>query len=169
MCSSDLKAMWRRVFRPRTLIYGAVLLAIAGAAVGSLAMRNPLKVDVIRDRGSLAREAAPGVIENVYRLQVMNTDEKPRQFTIAAAGLPGLKVVGVEQPIALDAAETRPIAVRLQAVLEGQTERGATDKQEHDQHHDELAPGTHKIEFIVQAIDDDKVIRHEQSSFIIPR
>ncbi|TMG82176.1 MAG: cytochrome c oxidase accessory protein CcoG, partial [Betaproteobacteria bacterium] len=148
----DTKAMWRRVFRPRTLIYGAVLLAIAGAAVGSLAMRNPLKVDVIRDRGSLAREAAPGVIENVYRVQLMNTDEKPRQFTIAAAGLPGLKVVGVEQPIALDAAETRPIAVRLQAVLEGQTERGANDKQEHDQHHDELAPGTHKIEFIVQAI-----------------
>jgi cytochrome c oxidase accessory protein FixG len=164
----DAKAMWRRVFRPRTLIYGAVLLAIAGAAVGSLAMRNPLKVDVIRDRGSLAREAAPGVIENVYRLQVMNTDEKPRQFTIQAAGLPGLKVVGIEQPIALDAAETRPIAVRVQADLEGQTERGANDKQEHDQR-DALSPGMHKIEFIVQAIDDDKVVRHEQSSFIIPR
>ena len=164
----DTKAMWRRVFRPRTLIYGAVLLAITGAAVGSLAMRNPLKVDVIRDRGSLAREAAPGVIENVYRVQLMNTDEKPRQFTIQAAGLPGLKVVGVEQPIALDAAETRPIAVRLQATLEGQTERGVNDKQEHDQR-GALSPGMHKIEFIVQASDDDKVVRHEQSSFIIPR
>jgi cytochrome c oxidase accessory protein FixG len=165
----DTKAMWRRVFRPRTLIYGAVLLAITGAAVGSLAMRNPLKVDVIRDRGSLAREAAPGVIENVYRVQLMNTDEKPRQFTIRASGLPGLKVVGVEQPIALDAAETRPIAVRLQAALEGQTERGADGGQEHDQHDALGLPGSHKIEFIVQAIDDDKVVRHEQSSFIIPR
>ena len=164
----DTKAMWRRVFRPRTLIYGAVLLAIAGAAVGSLAMRNPLKVDVIRDRGSLTREVAPGVIENVYRVQLMNTDEKPRQLTIRAAGLPGLKVVGVEQPIALDAAETRPIAVRLQAALEGQTESGADGGQVHDQR-DALGPGSHKIEFIVQAIDDDKVVRHEQSSFIIPR
>jgi cytochrome c oxidase accessory protein FixG len=164
----DAKAMWRRVFRPRTLIYGAVLLAIAGAAVGSLAMRNPLKVDVIRDRGSLAREVAPGVIENVYRVQVMNTDEKPRQFTIRVGGLPGLKVVGIEQPIALDAAETRPIAVRLQAALEGEAERGASGSREHDQR-DELGPGMHKIEFIVQAIDDDKVVRHEQSSFIIPR
>jgi len=166
----DAKAMWQRVFRPRTLIYGTVLLAIAGAAVGSLALRNPLKVDVIRDRGSLAREAAPGVIENVYRVQLMNTDEKPRQFTIRAAGLPGLKVVGVEQPIALDASETRPIAVRLQAALEGQEERETQGKREHDEHeeHDSLRPGTHKIEFIVQAIDDDKVVRHEKSSFIIP-
>ena len=97
----------------------------------------------------------------------MNTDEKPRQFTIRAGGLPGLKVVGVEQPIALDASETRPIAVRLQAALEGQEERETHGKREHDEH-DSLRPGTHKIEFIVQAIDDDKVVRHEKSSFIIP-
>src|SRR4030095_9409033 len=45
----DTKAMWRRVFRPRTLAYAAVLLTLIAAAVGSLAMRNPLKVDVIRD------------------------------------------------------------------------------------------------------------------------
>src|SRR6266496_3000023 len=95
----DTKAMWQRVFRARTLIYGAVLLAIAGAAVGSLALRNPLKVDVIRDRGSLAREAAPGVIENVYRVQLMNTDEKARELAIRAEGLPGLRVAGVEQQI----------------------------------------------------------------------
>jgi cytochrome c oxidase accessory protein FixG len=151
----DTKAMWRRVFRPRTLAYAAVLLTLIAAAVGSLAMRNPLKVDVIRDRGALAREAAPGVIENVYRVQLMNTDEKPRQFTVRAEGLPGLKVVGVEQPIAVGAAETRPIALRLQASLGGQA--------------DVLNPGTHKVELIVQAVDDDKVVRHEKSSFIVPR
>ena len=68
--------MWKRVFRPRTLVYTALLLAIIAAAADvSLYLRNPLKVDVIRDRGALAREAAPGMIENVYRLQIMNTDE----------------------------------------------------------------------------------------------
>jgi cytochrome c oxidase accessory protein FixG len=149
----DAQAMWRRVFRPRTLIYAAVLLAIVSAAAGSLAMRNPLKVDVIRDRGALAREAAPGVIENVYRLQLMNTDEEPRRFTIRAEGLPGLKVVGIEQPVAMGAAETRLVALRLRAALESP----------------ELQPGTHKIEFIIQAVGDEKVARHEKSSFIIPR
>ena len=59
----------------------------------------PLKVDVLRDRGALAREAAAGVIENVYRLQVMNTDETPRRYTIRAEGVPGLSVQGMQQPV----------------------------------------------------------------------
>jgi len=113
-------------------------------------MRNPLKVDIIRDRGALAREAAPGWVENVYRLQLMNTDEKPRQYSISVSGLPGLKVVGVEQPLEVGPAATRLLPLRLQAPVEGE-------------------PGTHRIEFLVQAIDDDKVARHEPSSFIIPR
>jgi cytochrome c oxidase accessory protein FixG len=167
----DTKAMWRRVFRPRTLAYAAVLLAIVGVTVGSLAMKNPLKVDVIRDRGALAREAAPGVIENVYRVQLMNTDETPRRFTIRAEGMPGLKVVGVDQPVAVAAAQTRLLALRLQVTLEGEGKdsTGATD--EHPQHDERglLDPGTHKIEFIIQAVDDNQVIRHEQSSFIVPR
>ncbi len=167
----DTQAMWRRVFRPRMLIYAAVLLAIVSVAAGSLAMRNPLKVDVIRDRGALAREAAPGVIENVYRLQLMNTDEQSRQFTIHAEGLPGLKVAGVEQPIAMGAGETRLIAVRLQAALDSPAQRQAEQEQDQDERkrREELEPGTHRIEFIVQAVGDEKVARHEKSSFIIPR
>ena len=173
----DRRAIWRRVFRPRTLIYLSILFAIAAATIASLALRNPLRVDVIRDRGALAREAAPGVIENVYRLQIMNTDEKPRRFTIAAEGMPGLRVVGVEQPVALGGAQTRLLPVRLLAPVEAQA-RGEHDE-EHDRHegrgggqereHEEMKPGPHKIEFIVQAVDDDKVVRHEKSSFIVPR
>ena len=151
----DGRTMWRRVFRPRTLVYLSVLLGVAAAAFGSLAMRNPLKVDVIRDRGALAREAAPGLIENVYRLQIMNTDEQPRTFTIAASGLPSLRVVGVEQPVAVGAAEARLLPLRVQAPVEGEASG--------------IQPGPHKIEFIVRAVDDEKVVRHEQSSFIIPR
>ena len=95
------KQMWKRMLRPRTMIYSALLAVIIVATVVSLAMRNPLKVDVIRDRGALAREAAPGIIENVYRVQIMNTDEAMRSFTIAAEGLPDLRLAGVEQPIAV--------------------------------------------------------------------
>jgi cytochrome c oxidase accessory protein FixG len=153
----DRSAMWRRVFRPRTLVYGAALLAVAAVAAGSLAMRNPLKVDVIRDRGALAREAAPGIVENVYRVLLMNTDETPRQFTIRAEGLPGLEVAGVEQPIAVGAEQTRLVPLRLQVAVDGSADGRA------------IAPGTHRIELTVQAIGDDKVVHHEKSSFIIPR
>jgi cytochrome c oxidase accessory protein FixG len=153
----DTHAIWRRVFRPRTLLYGAILLALVAVAVGSLAMKNPLKVDILRDRGALAREAAPGLIENVYRIQLMNTDETARRFSIAAAGLPGLAVVGVEQPVAVDPASTKLVTLRLQLPVQADAGRDA------------LSPGSHAIEFVVQAEGDSKVIRHEKSSFLIPR
>jgi len=147
----DTSQMWKRVLRPRTMVYAAILLAMVAAAVGSLAMRNPLKVDVIRDRGALAREAAPGVIENVYRLQIMNTDETARQFTIQAEGVQGIRVVGIEQPIVLGGAETRLLPLRLQAPAEA------------------APPGTYKIELTVRALNDESVQTHEKSSFILPR
>jgi cytochrome c oxidase accessory protein FixG len=147
---------WRRALRPRTIAYSVVLLAIVGVAAWSIATRIPLRVDVIRDRGALARETVPGQIENVYRVQIMNTDEKSRRYTLSARGLSGLDVAGVAQPVELDPVSTRLVAVRLAAPLE--PPGGAPP-----------GPGTHRVEIIVQAIDDPHVIRHEQSTFIIPR
>jgi polyferredoxin len=53
-------------------VLGLIVLA-TGAA---LYLRTPLKLDVIRDRGSMGREVEDGMIENVYRLQIMNTSEQ---------------------------------------------------------------------------------------------
>src|SRR5437763_6807227 len=69
-----------RTLRLRTIVYATILLAIAAAFVTSLVLHQPLKVDVLRDRGVLAREVSPGVIENVYRLQIMNTDEAVHRY-----------------------------------------------------------------------------------------
>ena len=152
----DSKTMWRRVFRFRTILYTAVLILIASAAAFSLATRNPLKVDILRDRGALAREAAPGVIENVYRIQIMNTDETARKFTLRAQGFPGLEVVGVDQPIALGPAQSRVLPVRLQAPVPDNAASSAKAE-------------PHPIQFIVEAVGDDKVVRHEKSTFIVPK
>jgi polyferredoxin len=121
------------------------------AAGFSLAVKNPLKVDVARDRGALAREASPGVIENVYRVQIMNTAETPRRFRITAAGLPGLAVTGLVQPVAVAAAEAHLIPLRLQARAEG------------------AAPGSHKVELIIEAVDDPAIMRRENTTFILPK
>jgi len=84
--------MLRRTLRPRVLIYGAVLLSIAAAFVGSLTLRQPLKVDVVRDRSTLSRLVERGHIENVYRLQLMNATERTQHYRIAVRGLPGISV-----------------------------------------------------------------------------
>jgi cytochrome c oxidase accessory protein FixG len=147
----DAAAMAKRVFRPRTLIYTGLLAGIVVAAGVALYLREPLKVDVIRDRGALAREAGPGIVENVYRLQVMNTGESARRFTIAAEGIPGLAIAGIEQPVAIAGASTRLVPVRLQAPAESGK------------------PGANRIEFVVAAEGEPKLARREASTFHFPR
>jgi len=110
----------KRLLRPRVIAYIAVLGLIAAGFVVSLAMRTTLRVDVIRDRGTLGREVAGGLIENVYRLQIINTAESPVVLDLSASGLPRLSVEaadGEAGPVRIDAASNRmvPIVVRLPA------------------------------------------------------
>ncbi len=165
----DSATMRKRMWRPRTLIYTSLLAVIIAATGVSLALRNPLKVDVIRDRGALARETSPGVIENVYRLQIMNTDERGRQFTIAAEGLPGLKVVGVEQPVDVDGAATRLVPLRVQLPSEGNEDGDEDHGERRGDRREHARSESRRIEFVVQATDDPRLARREKSTFLFPR
>jgi cytochrome c oxidase accessory protein FixG len=148
---STKREMVRRMLRPRTLLYVALLLAVTVAAGVSLALKNPLKVDVARDRGALAREAAPGIVENVYRLQFMNTAEEARKFRITAQGLPGLEVKGVAQPVEIPGATAQVVTMSLQVPAEA------------------AEPGSHRVELTIEALDDPAVVRHETTTFILPK
>jgi len=89
-----------RVRRPRILVYSAIMVLIAVAAATSLALRVPVKMDVMRDRASLSREIENGRIENVYRLQLMNTDESPRRGRLTAFGKDGTPLeVQLDAPV----------------------------------------------------------------------
>jgi polyferredoxin len=140
--------MVRRVFRTRTLIYGAILLGVTGVLAGALYMRVPLKVDIVRDRASLAREVEGGRIENVYRIQLMNTQEAPHRYRIAASGLPGIGVAS-ETEVEVPAATTRQVPLRVQI------DPGAAGK------------GSHRIEIEVQSFDDERVVAREQTVFLV--
>ena len=139
----------RHVLRPRVLIYSAILGSVVLAMLVSLAMRTPFKVDVVRDRGSLARIANGGRIENVYRLQVMNATEATQRFRISVGGLPGLSIAS-EEDVTVESTESRWVAVRVQAPFEG-------------------APaGSHPIHFDIFAPDISGKVS-EKSVFIVPR
>jgi cytochrome c oxidase accessory protein FixG len=148
---STRREMIKRMLRPRTLVYLSLLLAVTVAAGVSLALKNPLKADIARDRGALAREARPGVIENVYRIQIMNTAEQTREFRITAEGLPGITVTGITQPIEVQAASSLLLPLRLEAPAEA------------------AEPGTHKVELLIEAVDDAAVTRRETTTFILPK
>ncbi|WP_260675194.1 cytochrome c oxidase accessory protein CcoG [Comamonas aquatica] len=139
----------RRIARPRVLIYGAVLVGLSVAMVVSMALREPLKVDVIRDRASLARIVAGGKLENVYRLQVMNATEATQTYHVQVHGLNGIELVEGGEVEVLPA-QTRGVAVRVQIPY------GAAE------------PGSHHIVFDIDARSGEGRVS-EKSVFVVPR
>jgi cytochrome c oxidase accessory protein FixG len=148
---------WRRVLRPRVLIYSAVLAAICIGLAASLWLRTPFKVDVVRDRATLARLVEDGRIENVYRLQVMNASESAQRFRIGVGGLDGAKLVG-EGEVVVGAAESRWVPVAVQLAPDAALRAGA---------------GAHPIEFRIEQLpansDASTWQRQERSTFVVPR
>jgi cytochrome c oxidase accessory protein FixG len=140
----------QRALRPRVRIYTAVLGLIIVAACTSLYLRTPLKVDVIRDRGSMGREVEDGMIENVYRLQIMNTSEQTHEYQIAVSGLDTLAIAGPDR-VTVAATETRAHAIRLRVA------------------HGIGQSGSNKIQVTVTAVDNPSLKVKESAVFIVPR
>jgi cytochrome c oxidase accessory protein FixG len=157
---------WGRVLRPRVLVYTAILgLIVVGLGI-AIALRSPFKVDVVRDRGTLARIVEDGYIENVYRLQIMNTTEEVQHYRIGVGGLPQAQVslAGGAQPVQLEPAAARWVAVAVRVPPQAAANAG---------------PGSHRIEFTVDrvvppAAGSDSAVPIgrplvEKSTFIVPR
>jgi cytochrome c oxidase accessory protein FixG len=140
----------RRALRPRVLAYCAALAIVCTAVGFALATRTPLMMDVIRDRGSMGREVDGGAIENVYRLQIMNTSEQPHRYRIVAGGLPGL-ALATSDVVELAGTETRAVPVRVQAP------------------HGAGKAGSNDITFTLTALDDPGLTVAERAVFIVPR
>ena len=118
------KEIIRRAARPRVIAYTAILILLTAATAWSLATRIPLKVNVLKDRNVLSREADDGSIENSYRLQIMNTGDQTRTFRITIAGSSGLRLDGdSEMTIAGGEIGTQTAIVKAEP---GATPAGAT-------------------------------------------
>ena len=139
----------RHMIRPRVLIYSSILAAIVVAMMVSLSLRIPFKVDVVRDRGTLARIVSGGKIENIYRLQLMNASEAPQRYRITATGLPGL-TVSSESLFSVDATQSRWVVLNLQLP------------------YDAAPAGSHTIHFEIESLDTPGKLT-EKSIFIVPR
>jgi cytochrome c oxidase accessory protein FixG len=142
---------WDKVFehlyRPRVIVYGVLLSVIGTGLVAGLIMRPPIRADVIRDRGVLARELNDGVIENVYRVQLMNTTEKAQRVIIAARSSAPMAISS--QPV-VDIPATRSVWVPVSL----QVQAGALPK------------GSNPVELVFRSQDAELV---EPTKFLVPR
>ncbi len=124
------------------------------ATVVTLYHRVPVKVDVIRDRGNVMHDSDDD-IQNVYRLQIMNTQESARDMRIGVSGLGGIEIEGASRAIRVGPASALMVPVRVEAP------RASGDK------------GSNRILFTVEAIDpahpDSAPLKvEEKATFVIP-
>ncbi len=153
--------MLRRILRPRVLIYAGILLLLIAALVASLWFRTPFRVDVVRDRGVMARLSDDGKLENVYRLQIMNGTETPQHFTLNVTGIDDIEI---ETEAASDNDDGED---DIKTILVKPTESRwvIVDLKIPD---GSLDSGSHKIKFEIESMETKDVVS-EKSVFLVPR
>jgi cytochrome c oxidase accessory protein FixG len=148
------KQVLHHIMRPRVIIYAAILTLLVTGLLTSLWLRSSFRVDVVRDRGVMARLAAGGMLENVYRLQIMNATETTQHYQLSATGINNLviesDVATKDKTVTVNPADSRWIPVRLQ-IPDGS-----------------MASGSHKVQFEVKSMDSKESVI-EKSVFLVPR
>jgi len=138
-----------RVVRPRTLIYGALLAALIVGFVTAVMLREPVALDVIRDRKSLYQLRDDGNVDNVYTIRILNKAEHARRFALSARGASTLTLIPGEREYSVPSGEVYSIPVRV---------RRRT--------YDPL--GAETITFELKSLDDDGVHITTRARFLAP-
>ncbi len=73
-----------KFFRPRTFVYGAILLVVSSLLIFNLSTKSLLEVDAIPDRNPLFVKLSDGSVRNGYTLKIMNKTHEQKNFEISA-------------------------------------------------------------------------------------
>jgi polyferredoxin len=139
-----------RIIRARTILYGALLFGMFVLFFYALMTREPLHLDVIRDRNALYRELPGNQIENVYTLKLLNKSEVDHVMRFTASGLPQIEIFTDPEEFILEGGQVLSIAARVRV--------SGTD----------LAPGGHDIVLTATEVDGDQLAAVREARFIAP-
>ncbi len=119
-----------RILRPRTLLYAAVLLLVAGIMLFAFTTRATLEINLLNDRNPLFVTLSDGSIRNGYTLKILNMAPSERHFALTLRGLEQaeLSLVGTQaaDDIAVPADKLLSLRVFV-AVPPGTLRQAATD------------------------------------------
>jgi len=138
-----------RILRPRVVMYACLLGLLITAFGIALALREPVALDVIRDRNALYRMLDDGRVENVYDLKIMNKTEHPHRFAVAVRGAGALTLDPDPAAFLVPSGEVFPAAIRVR--------RAAYDP-----------AGSETIFFEVRALDAPQLHAGSKARFIAP-
>ena len=134
-----------RLIRPRTLVYTAILTALVVAMVSAMMLRQPLILDVLRDRNTLYRDIGRQGIQNSYTLRIVNKHNEDHDYVLSVRGLEGIRIQ----------TETR-VSVPAESVFTLPTSVVAPH---------ESAVGGRSIEFLIESVEDSSIRVVEESRF----
>jgi cytochrome c oxidase accessory protein FixG len=138
-----------RILRPRIFVYLAALILLSTLVGVILTGREPLLVDVLRDRGALYRVAGAD-LENAYRLKLTNRSDEQVLVRITAEGLPELRVVEPSRAVSLEPGQVVDLPMTLAVPMEAAT------------------PGMHTIEILSEGA-EGHIATREETRFFIPQ
>ncbi len=107
-----LNGKFTRILRPKLLGYAIVLVVMTGLLGYEMMSREPVSLDIIRDRTELARENFDGEIENVFTLKILNKSQTDNTYRLSVEGLKNVKWIG-PQEVTVKAADVYTLPISL--------------------------------------------------------
>lgn len=173
----DFKEMIRHLFRPRILFYSSILGAIVIFFFGSLATRDPLKANIIRDRSAISRILPDGVVEGVFQVRLLNTDRHAHRVHLSVEGIEGINIVN-PMPFEVPAESTRTFVFNVHVPqksvgLESESEDFSAIPKDKDKREktkkEKPFDDKFDIRFNIRREGDESRVIVEKSTFLVPR
>lgn len=95
--------------RPRLIGYGLAIVVMMGLFTWVLFSRQPLDLDVLRNRGQLYQEVPGGFVQNTYLVKAMNKTLESEHYFLTVEGLPDAKWIPIE-PFEIAGGEVQDIS-----------------------------------------------------------
>ena len=135
--------------RPRLFGYSFAVLAMLAAFVYVVGTRQPVSVDVIRDRGTSMYRISGDQVQNVYTVKINNMDRAAHSYDISVSGEGDYQIRGY-RALELIEGEVFTVPVRVSVPKS------------------DLKSSKNVIKVTVTAKDDPSISASEEASFIGP-
>jgi cytochrome c oxidase accessory protein FixG len=135
--------------RPRLFGYTFAVIAMIVAFAYVIGNRQPVSVDVIRDRGTKMYRVSKGNVQNVYTVKINNMDRGSHAYDISVSGDGDYKIKGF-RALELEEGEIFTMPVRISVPKE------------------QLKATKSTVYITVTAKDDPSITATEEASFIGP-
>jgi cytochrome c oxidase accessory protein FixG len=139
--------------RPRVFGYMGIFLVMVGLFVFTVAKRDPVTVDVNRDRGARMYRLQGENIQNVYTIKVHNMDRQEHIFDLQVESIDGSAEFTIKRykPVPIEKNEIYNIPVRVETKLSDLKDVKTT------------------IIFTLTAVEDESIVAREETTFIAPQ